>query len=95
MVEYVYIGKEALIGEPEPKVSYIHRSADGGYVRSYQPHTIAEEIIRNSEVEESKEQQKSNGYGLVLNGGEVCYSLTDFGKKTARKVKAADKAEAE
>lgn len=86
--EYAYIGEKALIGQPEPKVDYIHRSADGGYVKSSQPFTVAEEIIRNSVSEESKEQQEANGFGLVLDGGKVCYSLADFGKKAARKPKA-------
>ena len=41
----------------------------------------AVEAINSAEsVEESKRQQDFNGHGLIVNGGEMLFSLEDFKK---------------
>lgn len=79
---YEYAGENPCIGQKWQMVKYMKQMPNTRNLdRSIMPADVALEIINSAEsVEESKRQQAFNGYGLIVDGGKMLFSLEDFKK---------------
>ncbi len=79
---YEYTGEKPCIGQKWAPVSYLKKMPNTTNLDAAQMTAdAAVEAINSAEsVEESKRQQDFNGHGLIVNGGEMLFSLEDFKK---------------